>query len=469
MMLRKAPKQFLHSIVPFLQHYWAIARLRTVAWFNPPHRRLRLRRRLFLYTAPAAALLAIVVAALITLVTAGYSAVDSFNRHDIEALRNDVDTLGTFGVVEPGTVAFAEADLLVLEGKLNEAEARFADALGRFDGDASCPVRVNLVLVRETLADLAVRSGRPDDADRLYNSALALVKEAPAGCFKDNADPNEDRRAVRGDAQPRLDRKLAALHAPPPPPPTGPAVVTPEPPPGPDAPQPSNAGGPPPPPNQAPSLPPLGQGVPGQGAPSTPPPPPLPGENIPQAPPPGTQPGASGEAGQGGPGQGAPSTPPPPPLPGENIPQAPPPGTQPGASGEAGQGGPGQPGQGQPGAAGQAPGPGENPAPDGEGQASAPNGQPAPNGEGQAPPPPPPPAGPPGASPGDGPLQMANPAAPNPAQILGPVGPDGLPLGDPNSSAPDLTLNRKDRYSTDPARRLQDLLEDSSSYGGERE
>lgn len=442
MMLRQAPKQFLHSIVPFLQQFWATTRQRTTAWFNPPHRRLRLRRRVFLYTAPAAAVLAAVVAALITLVTAGYSAVDSFNRHDIEALRKDVETLGTFGVIEPGAVAFAEGDLMVLEGKLNDAETRFADALGRFDGDASCPVRINLELVRETLADLAVRSGRPDDADRLYNSALALVKEAPAGCFKDNNDPNEDRRAVRADAQPRLERKLAALHAPPPPPPTGPAVVTPEAPPGPDAPQPDNAGGPPPPPNQAPSLPPIGQGEPGQTAPSTPPAPPLPGENIPQAPPPAPKPGAGGGIGQGPDGQ---------------------------------------PGPGQPGAAGQPPGQGTKPAPSGQpappgqsapgGEEKAPDGeQKVPGEEGQAPAPPPPPAPPAGATPGDGPLQMADPAAANPPQILGPVGPDGLPLGDPNSSAPDLSLDEGEgRDSTDPARRLQYLLEDSSSYGGERE
>jgi hypothetical protein len=403
MMLRQKPNQ----ILPFLRHLLQIARHRTVAWFNPSQRRLRLRRRLFLYTAPVAALLALVVAGLISVVMVGNSAVDSFDKHDIEALRLDVDKLKTFGVIEPGSIAFAEGDLLVLEGKLNDAETRFSDALERFDGDDSCPVRINLELVRESLADLAVRSGRPEDADRLYNAALTVVKDAPDGCFLYNTDPNEERRAVRADAKPRLDRKLAAMHAPPPPPPTGPAVVTPEPPPPPPAlpPPPGQGGlgqgdspgqgpgqapgqqqvpgqgqGPPPPPQgpgQAPALPPLGQG----GAPELPP----------------LAPGG---------GQSSTETPPLPSLPGENMPAAPP------------------------------PPPGQQPAPGG---------------------------------PGDGPLQMADPGAPNPAQILGPVGPDGLPLGDKNTSAPDLHLSEREGVGSGPESKLQAILEDSSAYGGERE
>ncbi|MDH6197977.1 hypothetical protein M2272_004633 [Mycobacterium frederiksbergense] len=406
MMLRQAPNQFLRQVGLFLRHFPRLVR-RTVVWFNPPHRRLRLRRRLFLYSSPVAVLLALVVAALITVMVVGHLTVASFNKHDIEALRRDVDRLRSFGVIEPGKIepgkiAFAEADLLVLEGKLNDAETRFSEALERFDGEDSCPVRINLELVRETLAGLAVRSGRPEDADRLYNSAVGVVKDAPAGCFKDNTDPNEDRRAVRADAQPRLERKLAALHAPPPPPPTGPAVVTPEPP-------------PPPPPLPPPPGQGIGQGqgpgegpgqvqvpgqaqVPGQGPGEAPALPPLGQGEAPALPPLG--PGA---------GQSPAETPPLPSLPGENLPMAPPP----------------------------------PPAPSGQ--------QPPPGG------------------PGDGPLQMADPAAANPAQILGPVGPDGLPLGDKNTSAPDLHLTDREVGGTGPAGKLQSILEDASSYGGERE
>ncbi|MGV0741073.1 tetratricopeptide repeat protein [Mycolicibacterium sp. XJ870] len=442
MMLRQAPTQLVRQLGSFLRHFLLTARTRTVAWFNPRQRRLRLRRRLFLYTVPVAALLALVVAGLITVVMVGNSAVTSFNEHDIEALRRDVDKLKTFGVIEPGTIAFAEGDLLVLEGKLNDAEKRFGEALDRFGGEDSCPVRINLELVRETLADLAVRSGRPDDADRLYNGALTVVKEAPAGCFHENSDPNEDRRAVRTDAEPRLQRKLAALHAPPPPPPTGPAVVTPEPP-------------PPPPP-----LPPPPGGGLGQGQ--------APGEG------PGQGPGQAQAPGQGQPGQ-----------PGEGAGQGQAPGGAPGqAPGQAQAPGPGQPGSPLPQGPGEAPGlpplgqgeaPGPPPSGGPSGQQPPPATPPLPPLPGEnLPAPPPPPPGPsgqqaPSGGPGDGPLQMADPNAPNPPQILGPVGSDGLPLGDKNTSAPDLYLDEREGVPPGPAGKLQSILEDASSYGGERE
>ncbi|MBU8809524.1 tetratricopeptide repeat protein [Mycolicibacterium goodii] len=398
MMLRHAPKQFLRQLRAFPR----VARDHTVAWFNPPHRRLRLRRRLALYTAPVAVLLALVAAGLIIIVVVGNSVADSFDRHDIEALRRDVEKLEAFGLIEPGNIAFARGDLLVLEGKLGEAEARFREALDRFDVETSCPVRINLELVQETLADLSVRSGRAEEAEQRYNDALTVVREAPSGCFSDNTDPNEDRRAVRADAQPRLERKLAALHAPPPPPPSGPAVVTSEPPP----PPPSSS------PSEGPPAPGQGEG-PGQGAGPVPGQAPAAGQGPDQGSVEGQAPPAPGNApalpplGQGD-GQSTPQTPPLPPLPGENLPAPPPPAPRPGTE------------------------------------------------------------QPPSGGPADGPLTVADPATPNPVQILGPVGPDGLPLGDQNTSAPDLHLNDR-RRALSPADKLQNILEDANSYGGERE
>ncbi|MGE2716593.1 hypothetical protein ACQI4L_21265, partial [Mycolicibacterium litorale] len=76
--------------------------------------------------------------------------------------------------------------------------------------------------------------------------------------------------------------------------------------------------------------------------------------------------------------------------------------------------------------------------------------------------PPPPPQSPPG----EGPLPVADPATPNPARILGPVGPDGLPLGDADVAAPDLTLRPEEGAPID---RLRALLEAANSYGGQRE
>ena len=279
MMLRQAPQQILHR-----------AGRQLAAWFNPPHSRLRFRRRLLLYSAPVVAVLLLAAVAALAVVHVSRSAVDAFDNHDIDALRADVDQLRSFGVIDEGAVVFAEGDLRVLEGRLADAEERFAESLQSTDAAASCPVRVNLELARETLGDLAVGSGRIDDADHLYDSAIKIVTEAPAGCFAENSDPNADRRAVRADAQARLQRKLAAIHQPPPPPPSL-ATVTPEPPPPPG----STLGTPGP---QAPQLPPIGQPA------ATPPPlPPLPGENLPAPPPPPPPPPAPRpDAGQPGDG-----------------------------------------------------------------------------------------------------------------------------------------------------------------------
>ncbi|WP_241177805.1 MlaD family protein [Mycolicibacterium nivoides] len=154
--------------------------------------------------------------------------------------------------------------------------------------------------------------------------------------------------------------------------------------------------------------------------------------------------------------------------------------------------GPGQaPGQQQVPGQGQGPppppqGPGQAPALPPLGQGGAPELPPLAPGGGQsstetpplpslpgenlpAAPPPPPGQQPAPGGPGDGPLQMADPGAPNPAQILGPVGPDGLPLGDKNTSAPDLHLSEREGVGSGPESKLQAILEDSSAYGGERE
>ncbi|MGH3580111.1 MAG: hypothetical protein ACRDUB_00880, partial [Mycobacterium sp.] len=340
MMLRRLPPGILDR-----------PRRALVAWWSPAHARLRLRHRALLISAPVLLLIVLTAAAVVNLVMVQRSTVEAFERHDVDALRADVEALKSFGVVGDGVTAFAEGDVLLLEGQLTDAESRFDEALQHTDIGASCPMRVNLELVRETLADLAVSSGVPDDAEKLYNSALAVVQQAPAGCFSDSADPSADRRAVLNDAQARLQRKLAAMRQPPPPPPTT-ATVTSEPPPPPGSTQTNTAPAPPP------ALPPIGPVDPNQ-----PPPPGSPPLQLPQ-------------------------------LPGENLPAPPP-----------------------------------------------------------APKPPPPPPPPPPGQPGPGELRVASPSDPSAPRILGPVGPDGLPVGDPNAAAPDLTLSPGDGAPMD---RLQD-------------
>ena len=59
----------------------------------------------------------------------------------------------------------------------------------------------------------------------------------------------------------------------------------------------------------------------------------------------------------------------------------------------------------------------------------------------------------------------AGPSHPD-GRIIGEVGPDGIPIGDPGVSPPALTLGRREGNQLD---RLEDLLENANSYSGDRE
>jgi hypothetical protein len=192
--------------------------------------RLRLRRRLLVLSAPLVIVALIAVVKMISVVVAGNSAVSDFDRGDVEALQDDVSTLNVLNVIEPAKAPFAAGTLGVREGRLDEADARFSEALSRTDPAQSCPVRINLELVRERQGDVDAREGRLDQARERYTSALAVVEGAPEGCFEGNTDPDPERRAIRNDAAARLAAKMAGLRAAPPPPPPPPQAAPPPPP-----------------------------------------------------------------------------------------------------------------------------------------------------------------------------------------------------------------------------------------------
>ena len=193
--------------------------------------RLRLRRRLLVFSAPLVIVALVAVVKMISVVVAGNSAVSNFASDDVTALERDVSTLNVLNVLEPAKGPFAAGTLAVREGRLDEADARFSEALSRTDPTQSCPVRVNLELVRERQGDVDAWEGRLDQARERYTGALAIVQDAPEGCFEGNMDPDAERRSVRHDAPARLAAKMAGLRAAPPPPPPPPAAPPPPPPP----------------------------------------------------------------------------------------------------------------------------------------------------------------------------------------------------------------------------------------------
>jgi hypothetical protein len=190
--------------------------------------RLRLRRRLLLASAPIALVALAVAIKLISVVVVGNSAQEHFTSGEIESLRSDVSVLRIFNVIEPANAMFAAGGLAVLEDQLDVADAEFSESLARTDSARSCEVRVNLELVRERQGDIDAWEARLDTARGRYDSALAVIADAPPGCFDGNTDPDPQRRAVRQDAAARIAAKIGALGtvAPPPVPlPTPPAAA----------------------------------------------------------------------------------------------------------------------------------------------------------------------------------------------------------------------------------------------------
>ncbi|WP_242670890.1 hypothetical protein [Mycolicibacterium monacense] len=195
---------------------------------GPVPARLRTRRRLLLWSAPLTLAVILVAVKLLSVVFAGNAAVRDYAARDAEALATDAAILGVVNVIEPAKAPFVEGTQAVLERRLDDADALFTEALAGTPAADSCPVRVNVELVRERRGDDAAFIGRNADARDLYTQALDIVTQAPADCFAGNTDPDEQRRAVRADAAARLQAKIDGLRgappvAPPPPPGRDPA------------------------------------------------------------------------------------------------------------------------------------------------------------------------------------------------------------------------------------------------------
>jgi hypothetical protein len=200
--------------------------------WRPDPRRMRLRRRLLLLSAPVAAVAVLVIVKSLSVVVAGDSAVSEFADRDAGALSASVTALNVLNVAEPAKASFGAGALAVLDNRLEDAERDFSESLARTDRASACPARVNLEIVRETLGDRAAATLDGQTAIARYLSAKSVLQQSPQGCFAGNTDPDPARRAVRNGAAARLDDKIkAAPIVPLPPPPPSAAGAAPTPPP----------------------------------------------------------------------------------------------------------------------------------------------------------------------------------------------------------------------------------------------
>lgn len=172
----------------------------------------RLRRRLLLLTTPLAVVTLVCTVKLVSVVLVGNWVVTDYAHRDIAALDRDVKILRVFNIVDPARVYYADGARAVLQDRLSDSDHQFSQALEHMDPAGSCPARVNLELVRETLGDRAAAAADHDAAVSRYTAAATVVQQAPGGCFGGNTDPDPARRQIRDDALRRLEAKIDAQH-----------------------------------------------------------------------------------------------------------------------------------------------------------------------------------------------------------------------------------------------------------------
>lgn len=175
-----------------------------------PSRKVLRRRLVALSVLPALLLLGFAVK-LIVMVSTGYAAQSHYLAYDSYSLRDDVRILKSWNIIDSYKAYFTEGDRYVLEGRLAEAETEFKESLKRVDPPESCPVRINLEVVLETRGDLKSADHKRDDAKKFWEEALAVTREAPAGCFNTTSEPDEAVRKHLNETEQRLLDKLKTL------------------------------------------------------------------------------------------------------------------------------------------------------------------------------------------------------------------------------------------------------------------
>ena len=155
--------------------------------------RLRLRKRLIVWSLPFVVLLALVATKLLTMVSLGDEALRAYTSGNVTGTETAADRLGFLNLIEPHKAPFARGDARVLAGDFDGARAAFEEslALAPKDSRETCQIRVNLALSLEKLGQTAQNAGRADQAKQYFDRVQQVVNDAPPGCFEGDAQDEE--------------------------------------------------------------------------------------------------------------------------------------------------------------------------------------------------------------------------------------------------------------------------------------
>lgn len=155
--------------------------------------RLRMRKRLALWSLPFMIALALVSAKLLTMVALGDEAVSAYTAGNVTGTETAAQRLQFLNLIEPHKAPFARGDARVLAGDYDGARAAFEEALGLAPPDSreSCQIRVNLSLSLEKLGQAAQTAGNKDLAKQYFDRVQQVVNDAPPACFQGEAQDEE--------------------------------------------------------------------------------------------------------------------------------------------------------------------------------------------------------------------------------------------------------------------------------------
>ena len=155
--------------------------------------RLRMRKRLALWSLPFVLALALVSAKLLTMVALGDEAVHAYGSGNVTGTESAGQRLEFLNLIEPHKAPFARGDARVLAGDYDGARAAFEEALALAPRDSreSCQIRVNLALSLEKLGQAAQTAGNNDVAKQYFDRVQQVVNDAPPGCFEGESQDDE--------------------------------------------------------------------------------------------------------------------------------------------------------------------------------------------------------------------------------------------------------------------------------------
>ncbi|MCT9867808.1 hypothetical protein [Paenarthrobacter aurescens] len=168
------------------------------------------RRRLALWSAPAAILALAVAVKLLSVGVLGASAEQSFAAGQQDGVARAASWLQVANILEPHKALFASGDAHVVAGDFAAARADFEAALRAGPGVDECKVSVNLVLSIEKLGDSA---GDRDAAAQLFREALNAAGSVPQQCHETGPANAAGEGATLDSASDRLNGKISGNEA----------------------------------------------------------------------------------------------------------------------------------------------------------------------------------------------------------------------------------------------------------------